>query len=174
MSAVAFLGLGGNIGDPAATMAAALREIDARDDTAVTAVSRLYRTPPWGKTDQPWFFNACARVETNLSPRDLLALCLDTERRFKRERKERWGPRTIDLDVLDYDGRTYQDEALILPHPRIAERAFVLVPLADIAPDLLVGDTRVSDGAAGIDRAGIEAASEDGSWWRQAEPHRPT
>ena len=104
----AYLGIGGNIGDPPKTMAAALRLIDSRDDTKVAAVSRLYRTPPWGVTDQPYFYNACARVETELSPRDLLELCLSSERAFKRERRERWGPRTLDLDVLDYGGEPYE------------------------------------------------------------------
>ncbi|MCB8837468.1 2-amino-4-hydroxy-6-hydroxymethyldihydropteridine diphosphokinase [Aurantimonas sp. VKM B-3413] len=166
MSSTAYLGLGGNLGDPVATMAAALRTIDAREDTSVSAVSRVFRTPPWGNTDQPVFVNACARVRTSLGPRDLLALCLDTERAFKRERRERWGPRTLDLDVLDYDGRAYRDDDLILPHPRIAERGFVLVPLAEIAPDLVIGGKSVADLLAAVDRAGIEPVSEDGGWWQ--------
>ena len=166
MTVRAHLGLGGNIGDPPATMAAALRKIDARGDTSVAAVSRLYRTPPWGKTDQPFFFNACAAVDTELAPRDLLELCLATERVFKRERRERWGPRTLDLDVLDHGGIPYEDEALTLPHPRVTERAFVLVPLADIAPDLVLGDRTVADWARRVDPEGIEAISEDGAWWR--------
>ncbi|HET7410240.1 MAG TPA: 2-amino-4-hydroxy-6-hydroxymethyldihydropteridine diphosphokinase [Paracoccaceae bacterium] len=162
----AYLGLGGNIGDPRANMRAALQAFDARQDTDVAGVSRLYRTPPWGKTDQPWFLNAAAAVETILSPRALLDLCLATERDLKRERAERWGPRTVDLDVLAYDGLEYQDEALTLPHPRIAERAFVLVPLGDIAPDLAVQGVSVAERLKTIDRAGIEPDSEDGDWWR--------
>ncbi|MCW7544443.1 2-amino-4-hydroxy-6-hydroxymethyldihydropteridine diphosphokinase [Aurantimonas litoralis] len=167
MSARAYLGLGGNIGDPAAKMAAALRRLDGRDDTTVVAVSRLYRTPPWGKTDQPDFVNACAAVETDLAPRDLLELCLATERLFGRERRERWGPRTLDLDVLDYAASPYEDDALILPHPRVTERAFVLVPLADIAPDLAFGGRTVADWIAAIDPEGIKPASADGEWWRE-------
>ncbi|WP_206454463.1 2-amino-4-hydroxy-6-hydroxymethyldihydropteridine diphosphokinase [Aurantimonas marina] len=166
MTARATLGLGGNIGDPARTMAAALRRIDARDDTRIAAVSRLYRTPPWGITDQPFFFNACAAIETTLGPREVLDLCLETERAFKRERRERWGPRTLDLDVLDYDGMPYEDAALTLPHPRVSERAFVIVPLADIAPDLVFGERTVAEWAARVEREGIEQASEDGEWWR--------
>ena len=100
----ATLGLGGNIGDPVQAMAEALRALDARPDSRVLAVSRLYRTPPWGKTDQDWFFNACALVETMLAPEALLDTCLDIERVMKRERKERWGPRTIDIDVLTFEG----------------------------------------------------------------------
>ncbi len=167
MSARAYLGLGGNIGDPAAKMAAALRRLDGRDDTAVVAVSRLYRTPPWGKTDQPDFVNACAAVETDLAPRDLLERCLTTERLFGRERRERWGPRTLDLDVLDYAASPYEDDALTLPHPRVTERAFVLVPLADIGPDLAFGGRPVADWIAAIEPEGIQSASADGEWWRE-------
>ncbi len=162
----ALIGLGGNIGDPPQTMAAALRLIDGRDDTSVKAVSRLYRTPPWGVTDQPYFYNACAAVDTQLSPRALLDLCLATERHFKRERRERWGPRTLDLDVLDYDSETFHDEALTLPHPRIADRAFVLIPLREIAPNFSTGGKTIGDRIAALDRTGIELESEDGVWWR--------
>ena len=162
----ALIGLGGNIGDPPATMAAALRLIDGRDDTNVTAVSRLYRTPPWGVTDQPHFYNACAAVETELAPRALLDLCLKVERHFKRERRERWGPRTLDLDVLDYAGEAFHDEALTLPHPRIAERAFVLIPLAEIAPGFSTAGETIEARIAALDGAEIEAESVDGDWWR--------
>lgn len=164
----AYLGLGGNIGDPRASARAALAAIDAREDARVAAVSRLYRTPPWGKTDQPSFLNACAAVDTILGPRALLDLCLRTERALKRERGERWGPRTIDLDLLDYTGRRVEEEGLTLPHPRMTERAFVLVPLSDIAPDLVVDGVTVSRRLAMLDRTGIEAASADGGWWREA------
>lgn len=164
----ALIGLGGNVGDPRANMRLALLAIDARPDTDVVAVSRLFRTPPWGLTDQPFFFNACAAVETTLSAHALLDLCLETERSLKRERRERWGPRIIDLDVLDHAGASISDERLTLPHPRIGERAFVLVPLAEVAPDFQVGGLPVAEWLAGLDRAGIEPASEDGSWWRDA------
>ncbi|MBO0902115.1 2-amino-4-hydroxy-6-hydroxymethyldihydropteridine diphosphokinase [Jiella sonneratiae] len=162
----AHLGLGGNLGDPGATMAAALRAIDARDDCAVVAVSRLFRTPPWGNTDQPDFINACAALDTTLSPRRLLDLALATERDFNRVRAERWGPRTLDIDVLDYAGETWNDADLTLPHPRIGERAFVLVPLADIAPGLVVGGARVADLAGAVDAGGIVAVTASGDWWR--------
>ncbi|MCE7030667.1 2-amino-4-hydroxy-6-hydroxymethyldihydropteridine diphosphokinase [Jiella avicenniae] len=166
MSVKAYLGLGGNLGDPKVAIAAALRTIDARTDCTVVAVSRLFRTPPWGKTDQPDFLNACAAVETELSARRLLDLCLQTEREFKRERAERWGPRTLDIDVLDFGGTTHGDEALTLPHPRIAERAFVLVPLADIAPDLAIGGRRVAERVDALDQGVIVPVTQDGGWWR--------
>jgi len=162
----AYLGLGGNLGDPVTNMRQALQTLDARADLTVTAVSRLFRTPPWGKLDQPWFVNACAAVDTDLGPRDLLELCLATERGLKRERLERWGPRTIDLDVLDYGGRPYEDDALTLPHPRMGLRAFVLVPLAEIAPDFTVDGYSIAEAIAALGGEGIEAASEDGTWWR--------
>lgn len=168
MSARAALGLGGNLGDPRASMAAALRRLDARTDTAVARVSRLFSTPPWGLTDQPRFLNACALVETDLAPLDLLDLCLSTETALKRERRERWGPRTIDIDLLDHGGSAMESERLVLPHPRIHERAFVLVPLADIAPDLCLRGRTVSAWLAETDTAGILAESADGSWWRGA------
>lgn len=169
MSARAYLGLGGNLGDPQAAMAAALRSIDAREDCQIVAVSRLFRTPPWGKTDQPDFLNACAAIETDLSPRALLALCLETEQRFKRVRQERWGPRTLDIDVLDHGGKCYRDDHLLLPHPRIAERAFVLVPLCDIAPELMIGGESAAHLAARFADEPIVPASLDGEWWHAGD-----
>ena len=162
----ATLGLGGNIGDPKAAMARALAALDRRPDCRVVAVSRLYRTPPWGKTDQDWFFNACALVETLLSPEDLLDACLGIEREMKRERLERWGPRTIDIDVLTFDGVEQRGGRLELPHPRMTGRGFVLMPLADIAPDLTVEGRPVQDWLQEADVAGIEVADENGDWWR--------
>lgn len=164
---LATLGLGGNIGDPAASMARALVLLDTRSDCAVTHVSKLYRTPPWGKVDQDWFFNACAAVKTTLSPDDLLDACLSIERQMKRERLERWGPRTIDIDVLTYDDRTQQSQTLEIPHPRMTGRGFVLKPLADFAPDLTIAGRTVADWLEDADVAGIEVADARSDWWRQ-------
>lgn len=147
-------------------MAAALRAIDALDDVSVTAVSSLYSTPPWGKTDQPDFLNAVARVETRLSPRHLLDACLESELALKRVRTERWGPRVIDIDVLWFDGRTIDEAGLQIPHPRMLERAFVMVPLAEIAAGLIVNGRTAAGIAATLDRAGIEKITVDGDWWR--------
>lgn len=162
----ALLGLGGNIGDPEASMRGALRNLHARRGIRVVSVSRLFRTPPWGKIDQPPFLNAAARLETSLGPRDLLAVCLDVERGLKRERIERWGPRTIDLDILDMEGRAFHDDHLTLPHPRMADRAFVLAPLMDVAPDMPVGGRPIAEVLEALDRSGIEAVGADGDWWR--------
>ena len=117
-------------------MAAALRMLDADSHANVIAVSSLYRTPPWGKTDQPDFINAAAEIRTSLEPRALLALCLDAEHELKRVRQERWGPRIVDIDILAFGDRMIREAGLEIPHPRIPERAFVLVPLAEIAPEL--------------------------------------
>ncbi len=163
----ATLGLGGNIGDPVAAMAAALQRLDTREDCRVVAVSRLYRTPPWGKTDQADFYNACAAVETRLSPEALLDACLEIEREMKRVRIERWGPRTIDMDVLTYDGVESRTDRLEIPHPRMSERAFVLMPLADIAASMLVNGRSVAAWLEESDRTGITIASENGDWWRR-------
>ena len=162
----ATLGLGGNIGDPVQAMAEALRALDARPDSRVLAVSRLYRTPPWGKTDQDWFFNACALVETTLAPEALLDTCLDIERAMKRERKERWGPRTIDIDVLTFEGVEQSGGRLELPHPRMTARGFVLMPLADVAPLLEVGGRTVADWLRDADITGIEPANAGPDWWK--------
>lgn len=162
----AALGLGGNIGDPARAMAEALRCIDARADCRVFAVSRLYRTPPWGKTDQDWFFNACALVDTTLGPESLLDACLDIEKAMKRVRAERWGPRTIDIDVLTYEGVEQTGGRLELPHPRMSGRGFVLMPLCDIAPDLVVEGRTVREWLSRADVTGIELADAGPDWWR--------
>jgi 2-amino-4-hydroxy-6-hydroxymethyldihydropteridine diphosphokinase len=163
----ATLGLGGNIGDPVRSMASALQHLDARDDCQLTAVSRLYRTPPWGKTDQSFFFNACAGVETTLAPEALLDVCLEIEREMKRERIERWGPRTLDIDVLTYEGVEQEAPRLELPHPRMTDRGFVLMPLADFAGDLLVKGRTVRDWLATADVQGIEIADASFEWWRK-------
>lgn len=162
----AFIGLGGNIGNPAANMAAALRLLDAHRDISITAVSSLYRTPPWGKTDQPDFLNACAVIETRLAPRDLLEICLEIERELKRVRRERWGPRAIDIDLLAHSAGTIDDEGLSLPHPRMFDRAFVLVPLAEIAPELMIAGHTVAEWAKKTDASGMVVVKRP-DWWRK-------
>lgn len=156
MTARVWLGLGGNIGDVPEAIAKALAGLDRDPGIDVVSVSALYRTPPWGKTDQPWFHNCCAGIDTSLSPRDLLAACQEQERIGHRERTERWGPRTLDIDLLVYEGMEQNDPDLTLPHPRIAERAFVLVPLADIAPNLIVSGRSIENWAVATERQGME------------------
>ena len=160
-----YLSLGGNLGDPAKSMGAALRMLDADADTGVTGVSSLYRTPPWGKLDQPDFLNAAAGLSTRLSPRALLDLCLDAERKLKRVREERWGPRLIDIDILVFGDRVIHETGLEVPHPRMLERAFVLAPLAEIAPDLVVSGRSITDRLVAVDTSGIERLSSGRDWW---------
>ncbi len=164
----AWLGLGGNIGDVTAAMAKALQMFDTKDDLSVRLVSPIYKTPPWGVEDQPWFLNCCAEIETSLSPEEVLEECQAAERVGKRERVQRWGPRTIDIDILVFEGVEQVEQRLVLPHPRMTERAFVLVPLTDIAPALLVDNVSIADHCAQVDRSGVELASDDENWWRKA------
>ena len=147
-------------------MAAALRMLDADAGTRVITVSSLYRTPPWGKTDQPDFINAAAEIRTSHEPRALLALCLDAERALKRVRQERWGPRIVDIDILAFGDRLIREPGLEIPHPRIFERAFVLVPLAEIAPEL--DDPRIAGfrPSQAIDRTGIVKLPSGRDWWK--------
>ncbi|WP_420963804.1 2-amino-4-hydroxy-6-hydroxymethyldihydropteridine diphosphokinase [Brucella sp. IR073] len=162
----AWLGLGGNIGDPVAAMGQALRMLDERKDARVVKVSSVYRTPPWGKTDQAWFHNACAEIETALSPVALLDACLDIEKGLKRLRLERWGPRTIDIDVLAFEGVEHLDApTLTLPHPRMTDRAFVLVPLAEIAAGLAVNGRTVAEWRDACDDKGVERLAGEKVWW---------
>jgi 2-amino-4-hydroxy-6-hydroxymethyldihydropteridine diphosphokinase len=149
-------------------MAAALRILDQDAHTQVVAVSSLYRTPPWGKTDQPDFNNAVAEIATTHPPRALLALCLDAERALKRVRRERWGPRVIDIDILVFGDRKVHEAGLDIPHPRMLERAFVLAPLAEIAPELDLSGSSATDRLAAVDTAGIVKLSTERDWWRQS------
>ncbi len=149
------LALGGNVGDKAKSLRRALRAIASEPGIELTAVSRLYRTAPWGKTDQDWFVNACALGRTSLKPEALLERIKKLEVELGREPTERWGPRVIDIDLVAYDDVTLKTERLTLPHPELFNRAFVLMPLAEIAPDLAIAGIRVGDAAA---RLGAEAA----------------
>lgn len=154
----AWLGIGSNIGDMAATLDRAVALLAAVPGIRVVARSPDYRTPPWGKTDQPWFLNGAVAIETDLLPHALLDACQTIERDLGRVRDERWGPRIIDIDILAYEGASVEDERLVLPHRYVRERAFVLVPLADLAPDLTIGGEQVRDALAKLDRTGIERA----------------
>ena len=142
------LALGGNVGDKAASLRRALRAIAGEPGIELTAVSRFYRTAPWGKTDQDWFVNACALGRTSLEPEVLLERIKRLEVELGREPTERWGPRVIDIDLIAYDEVTLKTERLTLPHPELFNRAFVLMPLTEIAPDLVIAGVRVGDAAA--------------------------
>ncbi|MBN4066249.1 2-amino-4-hydroxy-6-hydroxymethyldihydropteridine diphosphokinase [Ahrensia sp. AH-315-G08] len=162
----AWLGLGGNVGDVREAMARALLWMDGQSGLTVTDVSPIYKTPPWGVEDQPWFLNCCAQIKTNLSPEELLETCREAERRGKRKRIIRWGPRTIDVDILMMEGVEQVEQRLTIPHPRIEERAFVLVPFADIAAEEVLNGRSVAEWAAAINKDGLERLETDANWWR--------
>jgi len=154
----AWLALGGNVGDSRAILDRAVALLCDGEAVRLTARSADYRTPPWGVEDQAPFVNLCIAVDTTLPPQALLARAQSVERTLVRNRanEQRWGPRTADIDIVAYDDLNLSDGALTLPHPRLFERAFVLVPLVEIAPDLAISGTRISDALAAADRAGIE------------------
>jgi 2-amino-4-hydroxy-6-hydroxymethyldihydropteridine diphosphokinase len=154
----ALIALGGNIGDVRATFEEAIACLCRDENVRLLARSSDYRTPPWGVTEQPAFVNAAIAVATSLSPHDLLGRTMDCERRLglDRARKQPWGPRNIDIDILAYGDEVLNDRDLTLPHPRLLERAFVLVPLAEIAPDRLIAGIKVEDALGRLDRSGIE------------------
>ena len=137
-SRAAYLSLGANLGNREEMLQEAVRRIGAAESVELTAVSSVYETEPWGKLDQPRFLNLAVAVETTLSPEALLALAQKIEKELGRVRHERWGARTIDIDILCFEGVERNAPDLTLPHPYMTERAFVLVPLAEIAPALTV------------------------------------
>jgi len=158
MPSSAILALGGNVGDTRSAFDRAIAMLCEDGRVRLVARSSDYRTPPWGVTDQPPFINAAIAVETALSPHELLARAQTIERAFGRDRnrEQRWGPRTLDIDLIAYDDMSLASPNLTLPHPRLFERAFVLVALAEIAPDRTIAGIRVRDALARVDRSGIE------------------
>jgi 2-amino-4-hydroxy-6-hydroxymethyldihydropteridine diphosphokinase len=164
---VAFIGLGSNLGDRRQKLAAALRALAADPAVALVTGSSLYESKPVGVVDQPDFLNLVVQVKTSHPPLALLAVCLGIERDLGRERRERWGPRTIDLDLLTYDDVVLRDEPLILPHPRMHERSFAMTPLAEMAPELEVSGEKSRDVALKLGADGlrpIESWTEFSHW----------
>jgi 2-amino-4-hydroxy-6-hydroxymethyldihydropteridine diphosphokinase len=155
-AAEAFVGLGANLEDPLQQVRQALLELDAIEHTRLLATSSLYRSTPVGFAAQPDFINAVARLQTRLSPRELLEALHLIEKRHVRQRSMRNAPRTLDLDLLLYGTLVVSEEALIVPHPRMHERAFVLMPLAEIAPDAAVpGRAPVRQLLEQVDHSGV-------------------
>ncbi len=137
MTSKAWLSLGANLGNPAAQLAEAIRRIDAHPAISVVKQSSVLTTKPWGKTDQPDFANQAVEVETTLKPMEFLDILLDIELAMGRVREEVWGPRVIDIDIIAYDRVEIRSPRLTLPHPYAHERDFVLIPLGEIAPDVI-------------------------------------
>jgi 2-amino-4-hydroxy-6-hydroxymethyldihydropteridine diphosphokinase len=154
----ALIALGGNVGDSRAILDRAVTMLCDGITIKLTARSSDYLTPPWGFKYQPPFVNLCIAVETPLSPRDLLARAQAVELQLGRDRahEKRWGPRTADIDIIAYGNLRVDELGLTVPHPRLFERAFVLLPLSEIASDQVIGDRKVSEALAGIDISGIE------------------
>lgn len=154
---LAYVALGSNLGDPQRQVLDGMSALAALPGTRLLQRSRLYHTPPWGLLDQPPFVNAAVQLETTLSPHALLDALLDIETGAGRVRAQPNGPRTLDLDLLHVDGVRLDDQRLALPHPRMADRAFVLLPLSDIAPALpLPGYGTVSERLTELDTSGCE------------------
>lgn len=160
--ASALIALGGNLGDVRATFRKAIPQICGMTQAALVARSADYSTPPWGDAEQASFVNAAIEIETSLDPHALLFCLQKVETKFGRERDQTrpFGPRTIDLDLIAYDDVRIDQPQLTLPHPRLFERAFVLVPLADIAPDRLIAGRKVRDALATVSTEGIVRLSE--------------
>lgn len=154
----AWLALGGNVGDSRAILDRAVMLLCDGISVKLIARSSDYRTPPWGFKYQPPFVNLCIAVETTLAPRDLLAHAQQVELALGRDRahEKRWGPRTADIDIVAYGDLAVHELGLTVPHPRLFERAFVLLPLAEIAPDLMIGGRSVRQAADEVDASGIE------------------
>jgi 2-amino-4-hydroxy-6-hydroxymethyldihydropteridine diphosphokinase len=152
------IALGGNVGDVRATLQKAIGNICGMAQAVLKARSSDYATPPWGDEQQARFINACIDIDTSLDPHALMFTLHKIEKKFGRDRnnERRWGPRTLDLDLLAYDDLALDKPELTLPHPRLFERAFVLVPLAEIVPDRLIAGRSVRAALAQLSTEGIE------------------
>ncbi len=162
---IAYLGLGSNIGDRLSNMRAAVEYIRNYRGCCIVDVSALYETKAVGVIEQPDFLNAVISIRTILTPKDLLEMCRSIENELGRKRTIRWGPRVIDVDILVYDNLMIKTDELTIPHPEMTSRAFVMVPLAEIAPDLLVdGEIVSSEAVEKLDISGVrEFCSKDWS-----------
>jgi 2-amino-4-hydroxy-6-hydroxymethyldihydropteridine diphosphokinase len=151
------LALGANVGDTRANLDRAITLLCDGDLVRLRARSSDYQTPPWGLEQQPEFVNLCLIVETALTPAALLERIQQVERALGRDRAHevRWGPRPIDIDIIAYDDLVVDEPGLTLPHPHLFERAFVLVPLGEIAPDHIIAGTRINDALARLDTTGV-------------------
>ncbi len=163
----AFLGLGSNLGDRRWHLAEALRHLAADPAISVVRGSSIYESKPVGVIEQPDFLNMVVQVETAHAPLEFLAVCLDIETALKRERRVRWGPRVIDIDVLLYDQLVWRDDRLVLPHPRMHERSFVLIPLEEVAPEIKVNGMSIR---ALVTQVGSDGLRRVASWRSLSEP----
>jgi 2-amino-4-hydroxy-6-hydroxymethyldihydropteridine diphosphokinase len=165
-----YLGLGSNLGDRRENLLTALRLLDGMEDVRVLDVSAVYETEPWGVLEQPEFLNLVALVSTTREPRGVLAACKEVESELGRVKVERWGPRVIDVDILLYDDVELEEEDLVIPHPRMLERDFVLIPLLELQPDISLpglGRELHSDHTGGHDGARVAFRYDKEEWHGQ-------
>ena len=170
----AYLGLGSNLGDREALLARALERLTSPPGVWITALSSLYATAPVGPQDQPEFLNLAVEVTTSLAPQDLLAACQAIETALGRVRAERWGPRTIDLDLLLYGELRLAEPGLELPHPRMLERPFVLQPLAEIAGGRSLQGRTIAEWAAAAGTAGVRRLEGALAWLKREAGGAPS
>lgn len=151
-----YIGLGSNLGCKVGNIRRAIRLLASDERIQNVELSSFYKTDPVGGVEQDWFVNAVARFDTELSARELLSLCLEVERELKRVRGERWGPRTLDIDILFFGDERIEEEDLAVPHPRIRERAFVLVPLLELDADLAMDGVALSESLSQVKGQAVE------------------
>ena len=156
----AYLGLGTNMGDKEAYLKEACKIISDNPNINIVKISKVYKTKAWGYTNQDDFLNICIEVDTNLSPEELLEVCHEVENKLNRVRVIRWGPRTIDVDILFFNNIISTDENLILPHPRIKERAFVLIPLMDLNKELVIDNKTISYYLSNLEKEELKQVEE--------------
>lgn len=158
----AYLGIGSNLGDKKENIEKSIELLNNHSKINVSKVSSYYETEPVGYENQDWFLNIAVEIDTSLEPYGLLAYCQKIEQQLKRKRLIRWGPRTIDLDVLLYENFVSNDEKLILPHPRMHERAFVMIPLYEIAKNISINNKKISDIVENLSHKGIRQMDSSG------------
>lgn len=159
-----FIGLGGNVGDVVASMVEALNALEQNKAIRVIKRSALYATPPWGDLNQDDFINACALLETTLMPQELLGVLKSQEKTLKRETTRRWGPRTIDLDILLIDTVEMKTRLLEIPHPRMTGRGFVLMPLNDLDFEITIQGKAITQWLIETDLTGIQKLEDQSGW----------
>ena len=152
-----FLGLGSNVGDREDYLRKAISILGDREDIQLNRISSIYETEPWGKTNQDFFLNQVAEIETELDPWELMAICQEIEKSLGREKNEKWGPRIIDIDLLLFGEQIVDEENLQVPHPRLSERWFVLIPLNEVASLMMI------PGSGQTVQEALERCSDQGS-----------
>lgn len=156
-----YLSLGSNMGDRKKYLKKAIDSLDKIDNIQLCKISSFYETPPWGKKDQNSFINICIEIDTSLQPLALLKKLNEIEQALNRQRSVRWGPRTIDIDILLFEDIITKSEQLTIPHPHIEERGFVIVPLYELNPNLMINGKRIEEIMKKLDISEIKELESD-------------